>query len=92
MSTSSSASQEEHASGDRSSLKTEEIIAADQSEKEMTLGDALTQAKDTTLASVEELHTLVGGADIKVGLELISQTFLSCRDGNIDVFFQKKES
>lgn len=70
-------SQEEHVSGDSSSLKTEEIIAADQSEKEMTLGDALTQAKDTTLASVEELHTLVGGADIKVGLELISQTFLS---------------
>lgn len=55
----------------------------------MTLGDALTQAKDTTLASVEELHTLVGGADIKVGLELISRTFLSCRDGNTDVSSKK---
>lgn len=80
VSTSSSASQEEHASGDRSSLKTEEIIAADQSEKEMTLGDALTQAKDTTLASVEELHTLVGGADIK-GLEAALDKAVHLEDG-----------
>ncbi|KAF2579185.1 hypothetical protein F2Q68_00004946 [Brassica cretica] len=75
VSSSSSVSQEEHVSGDSSSLKTEEIIAADQSEKEMTLGDALTQAKDTTLASVEELHTLVGGADIKGMLEGVSHSF-----------------
>lgn len=68
----STVSQEEHVSGDSSSPKNEEITAADENEKEMTLGDALTQAKDTTLASVEELHTLVGGADIKVGLQLIS--------------------
>jgi guanine nucleotide-exchange factor len=68
VSASSTVSQEEHVSGDTSSPKNEEITAADENEKEMTLGDALTQAKDTTLASVEELHTLVGGADIKVGL------------------------
>lgn len=35
-------------------------------EKEMTLGDALTRAKETSLASVEELQSLAGGADIKV--------------------------
>lgn len=32
----------------------------------MTLGDALTQVRETSVASVEELHTLAGGADIKV--------------------------
>ncbi|KAL0722489.1 hypothetical protein Bca4012_037088 [Brassica carinata] len=80
VSSSSSVSQEEHVSGDSSSLKTEEIIAADQSEKEMTLGDALTQAKDTTLASVEELHTLVGGADIK-GLEAALDKAVHLEDG-----------
>lgn len=31
----------------------------------MTLGDALNQIKETSLASVEELHNLAGGADIK---------------------------
>lgn len=68
VSSSSTVSPEENVSGDSSSPKNEEITEADQNEKEMTLGDALTQAKDTTLASVEELHTLVGGADIKVKL------------------------
>lgn len=75
VSASSTVSQDEHVAGDNSSPKNEEITAADENEKEMTLGDALTQAKDTTLASVEELHTLVGGADIKVGLHLISLKF-----------------
>lgn len=36
----------------------------------MTLGEALNQAKDSSLASVEELHNLAGGADIKVLLFL----------------------
>lgn len=76
-------SQEENVSGDSSSPKNEEITEADQSEKEMTLGDALTQAKDTTLASVEELHTLVGGADIKVKISPL-------RDGIRDVFIKKE--
>lgn len=76
-------SREEHISGDSSSPKNEEITEADQNEKEMTLGDALTQVKDTTLASVEELHTLVGGADIKVKLSPL-------RDWIRDVFIKKE--
>lgn len=43
---------------------------ADQNEKEMTLGDQLNQAKETSIASVEELHNLAGGADIKVHIIL----------------------
>ncbi|CAH2065526.1 unnamed protein product [Thlaspi arvense] len=80
VSASSTVSQEEHVSGDSSSPKNEEITAAGQNEKEMTLGDALTQAKDTTLASVEELHTLVGGADIK-GLEAALDKAVHLEDG-----------
>ncbi|AEE77786.1 HOPM interactor 7 [Arabidopsis thaliana] len=80
VSASSTVSQEEHVSGDTSSPKNEEITAADENEKEMTLGDALTQAKDTTLASVEELHTLVGGADIK-GLEAALDKAVHLEDG-----------
>ncbi|CAL9247916.1 unnamed protein product [Arabidopsis halleri] len=76
----STVSQEDHVSGDSSSPKNEEITAADENEKEMTLGDALTQAKDTTLASVEELHTLVGGADIK-GLEAALDKAVHLEDG-----------
>ncbi|EOA23306.1 hypothetical protein CARUB_v10019080mg [Capsella rubella] len=79
-SASSTVSQEEHVSGDSSNPKNEEITAADENEKEMTLGDALTQAKDTTLASVEELHTLVGGADIK-GLEAALDKAVHLEDG-----------
>ncbi|XP_019098359.1 PREDICTED: brefeldin A-inhibited guanine nucleotide-exchange protein 5-like [Camelina sativa] len=80
VSASSTVRQEEHVSGDSSSPKNEEITAADENEKEMTLGDALTQAKDTTLASVEELHTLVGGADIK-GLEAALDKAVHLEDG-----------
>jgi guanine nucleotide-exchange factor len=32
----------------------------------MTLGDALSQAKDASLTSLEEIQSLAGGADIKV--------------------------
>lgn len=46
--------------------RVEETTSSDQDEKGMTLGDALTQAKETSVASVEELHTLAGGSDIKV--------------------------
>jgi len=48
------------------SSKAEETSSSNENEKEMTLGDALTQAKETSLASVEELQSLAGGADIKV--------------------------
>ena len=44
----------------------EETSLGDENEKGITLGDALNQAKETSLASVEELHNLAGGADIKV--------------------------
>lgn len=65
---STSSVQVEAASVDNSSSKSEEISPGDENEKEMTLGDALNQVKGTTLASVEELHSLAGGADIKVCL------------------------
>jgi guanine nucleotide-exchange factor len=42
----------------------------DQDEKGMTLREVLTQVKGTSLASVEELHNLGGGVDIKVLLFL----------------------
>lgn len=51
---------------EKSDLSTEETPNADQNEEEMTLGDALNQIKETSLASVEELHNLAGGSDIKV--------------------------
>ena len=49
-----------------------ETSSGDQTEKEMTLGDALSmnQVKDTAVASVEELQNLAGGADIKVHISL----------------------
>ncbi|KAI4377501.1 hypothetical protein MLD38_015113 [Melastoma candidum] len=54
-------------------------------EKALTSGDALTQAKETSLVSVEELQTLAGGADIKVEAANISlhdmmMTLLCCVD------------
>lgn len=55
----------------------------DQSEKEMTLGDALSQnpVKDASIASVEELQNLAGGADIK-GLEAMLDKAVNLEDGN----------
>ncbi|KAL6131424.1 hypothetical protein ACLB2K_069800 [Fragaria x ananassa] len=44
-----------------SNTEAAETSAADQNEKEMTLGDQLNQAKETSIASVEELHNLAGG-------------------------------
>lgn len=45
-----------------------DIPLEEQAEKKLTLGDALSmnRAKDTSLTSLEELHNLAGGADIKV--------------------------
>lgn len=63
VSTSSGASEPAASSA---SLKTEEITVSDQSANEITLNEALKHIKDTPLASVEELHNLAGGADIKV--------------------------
>ncbi|GLT85637.1 hypothetical protein SLE2022_038230 [Rubroshorea leprosula] len=47
---------------------------------EMTLGDALSQVKGTTIASVEEIHNLAGGADIK-GLEAALDKVVYVEDG-----------
>ncbi|XP_008242137.1 PREDICTED: brefeldin A-inhibited guanine nucleotide-exchange protein 5 [Prunus mume] len=67
-------------SGQSSNTKAEETSLEDQSEKEMTLGDQLNQAKDTPIASVEELHNLAGGADIK-GLEAVLDKAVHLEDG-----------
>lgn len=53
-------------------------VESDQNEKTTTLGDALSQAKESSLASVEELQSLAGGADIKVNW-LSSSIFCDCR-------------
>ncbi|KAI9192745.1 hypothetical protein LWI28_027306 [Acer negundo] len=67
-------------SADTSTPKTEETTVSDQTENEMTLNEALKQAKDTSLASVEELHNLAGGADIK-GLEAVLDKAVHLEDG-----------
>ncbi|KAI4380307.1 hypothetical protein MLD38_006512 [Melastoma candidum] len=63
-----------------STSKVDEASSNIVNEKEMTLGDALTQAKETSLASVEELQTLAGGADIK-GLEAVLDKAVHLEDG-----------
>ncbi|KAJ0090390.1 hypothetical protein Patl1_13715 [Pistacia atlantica] len=70
----------ETSSADNSSPKKEETTLSDQNENGMTLGDALNQAKDISLASVEELHNLAGGADIK-GLEAVLDKAVHTEDG-----------
>lgn len=53
--------------GNKSAIKVEES-SGDEKGEGMTLGDAISvnQVKDTSLASLEELQNLAGGADIKV--------------------------
>ncbi|XP_015888964.3 brefeldin A-inhibited guanine nucleotide-exchange protein 5 [Ziziphus jujuba] len=63
-----------------SDTKVEESSVEDENEKETTLRDALNQAKDTSLVSVEELHNLAGGADIK-GLEAVLDKAVHLEDG-----------
>ncbi|CAA6658725.1 unnamed protein product [Spirodela intermedia] len=59
-----------------------EISIDVQEEKKITLGDALSmnQGNDASLASVEELQTLAGGADIK-GLEAVLDKAVNLEDG-----------
>ncbi|KAE8687589.1 Brefeldin A-inhibited guanine nucleotide-exchange protein 5 [Hibiscus syriacus] len=81
VSTSSSSSDHtEAASMENSASKAEKTSSNDQNDDEMTLGDALIQVKDTTLASVEELQNLAGGADIK-GLEAALDKVVHVEDG-----------
>lgn len=58
----------EAASAESLNIKPDEASVGDSNEKEMTLGDALSQAKDASLTSLEEIQNLAGGADIKVNL------------------------
>ncbi|XP_057949137.1 brefeldin A-inhibited guanine nucleotide-exchange protein 5 isoform X2 [Malania oleifera] len=83
ISTSSgSALHPETVSAEDSNLVIEEIFSGDDNEKAITLGDALLmgQVKDLSLASVEELQNLAGGADIK-GLEAVLDKAVHIEDG-----------
>ncbi|KAH9621241.1 hypothetical protein KSS87_019631 [Heliosperma pusillum] len=64
-------------------LNAEVTLGEGQSENEMTLGDALSQtpANDASLASVEELQNLAGGADIK-GLEAMLDKAVHLENGD----------
>lgn len=66
--TSSSVPHKEATSESASNSTVEEAVLDDQSDTGMTLGHALSlnQVKEMSLASVEELQNLAGGADIKV--------------------------
>ncbi|MQL87481.1 hypothetical protein Taro_020024 [Colocasia esculenta] len=59
-----------------------DISAEDQDEKKVTLGDALSMNRETDAspASVEELQSLAGGADIK-GLEAVLDKAVNLEDG-----------
>ncbi|KAL7194094.1 hypothetical protein ACSBR2_025688 [Camellia fascicularis] len=78
----SATSLKEAASENNTNSKVEETALDDQNDKGMTLGDALSmnQVKGTSLASVEELQNLAGGADIK-GLEAVLDKAVHLEDG-----------
>ncbi|XP_052182190.1 brefeldin A-inhibited guanine nucleotide-exchange protein 5 isoform X2 [Diospyros lotus] len=81
-STSSSVTHREAASEHSSNSKLEDA-SEDQNNEGMTLGDALSvnQVKDASIASVEELQNLAGGADIK-GLEAVLDKAVHLEDGD----------
>ncbi|RDY07326.1 Brefeldin A-inhibited guanine nucleotide-exchange protein 5, partial [Mucuna pruriens] len=68
------------ASADNLNTKSDESSTGDSNEKELTLGDALSQAKDASPTSLEELQNLAGGADIK-GLEAVLDKAVHTEDG-----------
>ncbi|KAJ7955363.1 Brefeldin A-inhibited guanine nucleotide-exchange protein like [Quillaja saponaria] len=70
----------ETASAENSNTNVEETSIGDPNDRGVTLGDALNQVKETSLASVEELHNLAGGADIK-GLEAVLDKAVHLEDG-----------
>ncbi|KAK4564844.1 hypothetical protein RGQ29_006776 [Quercus rubra] len=74
------AGESDAASTQNSNTEVEETSSGDPDEKGVTLGEALNQAKDSSLASVEELHNLAGGADIK-GLEAVLDKAVHLEDG-----------
>ncbi|XP_065849956.1 brefeldin A-inhibited guanine nucleotide-exchange protein 5 isoform X1 [Euphorbia lathyris] len=65
---------------EKSNIEVEGGPTSDASEEGMTLGDALNHVKETSLASVEELQNLAGGADIK-GLEAVLDKAVHIEDG-----------
>ncbi|KAI5415380.1 brefeldin A-inhibited guanine nucleotide-exchange protein 5 [Lathyrus oleraceus] len=68
------------ASVENLNTKPDETSVGDSNDKDMTLGDALSQAKDASLTSLEELQNLAGGADIK-GLEAVLDKAVHTEDG-----------
>lgn len=68
------------ASAENLNTKSDESSTGDSNEKEMTLGDALSQAKEASPTSLEELQNLAGGADIK-GLEAVLDKAVHTEDG-----------
>ncbi|XVE53803.1 hypothetical protein DITRI_Ditri03aG0031500 [Diplodiscus trichospermus] len=70
----------EAASSENSTSKAEDASSGDQNDTEITLGDALNQIKETSLASVEELQKLAGAADLK-GLEAALDKVVHVEDG-----------
>ena len=66
VSLSTSSGTKDSVSAEISSTVDEETTVNEENDKETTLGDALNSIKDTSLASVEELQNLAGGADINV--------------------------
>ncbi|XP_022935314.1 brefeldin A-inhibited guanine nucleotide-exchange protein 5-like isoform X2 [Cucurbita moschata] len=80
VSLSTSSGTKESISAEISSGVDEENTVSDENGNETTLGDALNSVKDTSLASVEELQNLAGGADIK-GLEAVLDKAVHSEDG-----------
>ncbi|XP_061361482.1 brefeldin A-inhibited guanine nucleotide-exchange protein 5 [Gastrolobium bilobum] len=70
----------EAASAENLNTKSDETSTQVSNEKEMSLGDALSQAKDASPTSLEELQNLAGGADIK-GLEAVLDKAVHIEDG-----------
>ncbi|KAL2338842.1 hypothetical protein Fmac_013288 [Flemingia macrophylla] len=68
------------ASAENLNTKSDESSTGDSHEKEMSLGDALSQAKEASSTSLEELQNLAGGADIK-GLEAALDKAVHTEDG-----------
>ncbi|KAJ8751100.1 hypothetical protein K2173_016281 [Erythroxylum novogranatense] len=79
-SSSNSSGNTESATSEKSNEIVEETSSADKNDEAITLRGALNQVKETSLASVEELHNLAGGADIK-GLEAVLDKAVHIEDG-----------
>ncbi|KAG6582539.1 Brefeldin A-inhibited guanine nucleotide-exchange protein 5, partial [Cucurbita argyrosperma subsp. sororia] len=77
---STSSGTNESISAEISSTVDEKTTVNEENDKGTTLGDVLDSVKDTSIASVEELQNLAGGADIK-GLEAVLDKAVHIEDG-----------